>query len=151
MDVKEIPTGAEARLIGELIGLARGTDGSEHLITPVVTQVVAAGLSARGGDALLEALREKVLQTKREIVPGCFTCANPCGRTAPFDLSRLNEEPDSIRSGKQMLLEAVRELAQRDNRSAQQDHMLYQGLVAIGLDSIDPDVLRGLLESMHQD
>ena len=37
---------AQDKLIGALIGLARPTDGNEHLISPTSTTAIAAGLKA---------------------------------------------------------------------------------------------------------
>lgn len=149
MEAYEIPTGSEAVLIGELIGLARGTDGSEHLITPEITNVVSACLRAKGGDALMEDLRQLAISAKRKVVPNCFTCANPCGRTFPFDLNLLDEEPESIRQKKLALLEAARELAGAQRRTQQQDGLLYRALIAIGIQEIDPEALSNLLDAVR--
>lgn len=128
-----------------MIGLARGTEGSAHLITPEVTQVVAAALCAEGGSGLMEALQEKVIETKRKMMPSCFTCANPCGRTAPFDLNRLLEEPETIRNEKLELLAAAKAMAERPLRTDAQNGLLYQALVAVGITEIDRDAMAELL------
>lgn len=143
----EVPTGAETRLIGELIGLARGTDGSEHLITTEAADIVAACLRARGSDALMDSLREKVIEVKRHIIPDCFTCANPCGRTFPFNLSRLLDEPEEIRRDKLMLLTAAKEMAELA-RNPEQDRLLFQALIAIGIEEIDPYAMKNLLNEI---
>lgn len=143
MDMYGFPTGGEARLIG----LARGTDGFEYLITPEITQVVTVCFSARGRDELMNTLCGEVIKAKRQIVPNCFTCANPCGRTYPLDLSRLKDEPEGIRNWKRMLLGAARELVDCI-RKPDQDCPLYQALMDIGIKEIDTEAMENLLQEI---
>lgn len=122
------------QLIGELIGLARATDGNEHLISDPVTQVVAEILTADiASEEQFAAYSSKIKQAKQEMVPDCFLCANPCGRTAAYDLSALEGESGQIRQAKLAILEELENLAGSVS-SPESVLKLFRGLVAIGLE-----------------
>ena len=124
----------EQQLIGELIGLARATEGNEHLITESVTKIIADVLTARiQNEAQYAAFFNKIVEVKREMVPDCFLCANPCSRTSAFDLRELKRESEQIRQIKLTILEQLKALA-ASQRNSQMDQKLYRGLLIIGLD-----------------
>ena len=124
----------EQQLVGELVGLARATEGNEHLITESVTKIIADVLTARiQNEAQYAVFFNKIVEVKREIVPDCFFCANPCGRTSAFDLRELARESEQVRRTKFDILEQLRTLA-ASQRNAHTDQKLYRGLMIIGLD-----------------
>lgn len=127
------------RLLGELIGLARATEGNEHLISESVTAVIIRCLAASVEELpeeKLEQLLQKVEAEKRRMVPNCFSCASPCGRNNAFPLSKLLQEEPTIRALKQQLLTALQTLAAK-NPAADPD-IFYTGLIAVGIEGIDP-------------
>ena len=135
------------RLIGELIGLTRAADGNEHLITPSSTEVLVNCLCCDEHDsAAISRLLERVLEEKRKMVPDCFLCANPCGRTSAFDLSTL--VPGEVRELKLQLLEQLRHLA-RVNPTADEG-LLYRGIVVIGMEDYEPQDLLPLIEAVQK-
>ena len=137
-----------ARLLGELIGVARATDGSEHLISPALTAELLRLLRiAAAGEASAEDC-EAAVRAKRSIVPNCFSCANPCGRTFAFDLKELSKEDPELRQLKELLLQAAMDLAVRPALSPAQEPLLYTALTAVGLDGLDPAAARDLLTRM---
>ena len=102
----------EEKLLGELVGLARATDGNEHLITESVTDIVAELLSADVlSDIQYAAYRNKIDAAKQEMVPDCFHCSNPCGRTAALDLNVLKGESRQVQEAKCAILREIRSLA----------------------------------------
>lgn len=129
-------------LIGELIGLARATDGNEHLINPSATAVLRECLAKIATDSAdVQALRQKVEAEKRKMVPNCFVCANPCGRTDSFDLSEIPE--GEIRELKLSLLDALCRQAE-----ALPENILYRNLVIIGLSDYDREDLLPLIQEI---
>lgn len=124
---------AQQRLTGALIGLARAVDNNEHLITPDTNRALLLGLtaaSAREMDAALAAVQRQ----KRLLVPNCFACAAPCGRTADCDLPALLNANPGARGARLELLDRLRSLAR-----AQTVHpdpivctFLYRALFALG-------------------
>lgn len=131
-------------LLGELIGLARATDGSEHLINPSATALIRDCLSRENGDT--EGLLERVEAEKRNMVPNCFTCANPCGRTSACDLSQW--PAGELRDLRYVLLEDLSRLA-REKPDAR-EILFYHGLIAVGMKDYDREDLQRLIRLIRQ-
>ena len=137
----------EEKLLGQLVGLARATDGNEHLITESVTNIVAEILRADvRREAQYAAYSDKIDAAKRKMVPDCFHCANPCGRTAALDLNALKGESRQIQEAKFVILRDIRSLAASE-RSRETDWKLFRGLVILGLEGYSPEELTALFES----
>lgn len=131
----------EKKLLGELVGLARATDGNEHLITESVTQILAEVLSANiPHESQYAAYSAKIEKAKQKMVPDCFHCANPCGRTASMDPKALEGESPQIRETKYSILDELRTIAGAV-RSPEKDLKLYRGLVILGLEGYTPEEL----------
>lgn len=134
----------EEKLLGELVGLARATDGNEHLITESVTEIIVEILRANvRSEAQYAAYSGKIDATKREMVPDCFHCANPCGRTAALDLRTLEGESRQIQETKFAILGEIRTLAGSEH-SHEMDRKLYRGLVILGLEGYSSEELFAL-------
>lgn len=138
------------RLIGALIGLARATDGNEHLISDASTGVIREGLIAAFEDGDLEGLLARVQQEKRNMVPDCFTCACPCGKNNDYDMKLLWNAREDIRSVKCRILSGIRELAGCDHVTAEADRLLYKALIVIGLDDFGVEELQNVLQEVEQ-
>ena len=137
------------QLSGRLIGLARAVDGSEHLISEELTQLIVEGLatlaSASVDSAALEALIGRTEAQKRQIVPNCFTCAMPCGRTEDYDLQKLWHAHADSRSLRSLILFGICDIAAHVRATGCQDagihKFLYQALFTIGRDDWDAQTL----------
>lgn len=132
------------RLIGELIGLARATEGNEHLISDSSTAVILEALTAVNTlDAeSLESMLRKVEAEKRKMVPNCFCCASPCGRTNACDLKMLQQEEPYTQIRKQQILTKLTQGAPKDPKT------LYTALIALGIEGIDPKILESILQKL---
>lgn len=140
-------TNWEEMLLGELVGLARATDGNEHLITQAVTEMIAEVLRANvRSESGYHAYSGKIDAAKREMVPDCFLCANPCGRTSALDLKNLKGESQQIQETKLAILSKIRTISCTE-RSREDDLKLYRGLVILGLEGYSPKELTALFES----
>lgn len=120
-------------LIGELIGLARATDGNEHLINESATLIVRKVLLADENcldEAAFVRLRDEVLTQKRNMVPDCFLCAAPCGKTSAYDLSAVREHQ----------LFKARILRDLTSVPTIPEEFLYKGLIILGMDDIYPEL-----------
>lgn len=134
------------RLMGALIGLARATEGNEHLITPEVTAVVAACLTATDPEHMTLCLN-RVAEEKRKMVPDCFYCASPCGRTSDYDISRLQTAAPEVRQLKAQLLEDLRRLAPV---VAEKDSLvIYKVLIAVGIDEFSVEELLPIAQELR--
>ena len=128
-------------LLGEMISLARITDGNEHLITASATALLRLCLSEiRDGAADTVPLLERILDEKRNMVPDCFQCANPCGKTFPFDLAELPE--GEVGDLKYAILDA---LCSNPNV---EEALLYRSLAVISFQDYEKEDLLPILNAI---
>lgn len=129
---------AQDRLVGALIGLSRAVDNNEHLITPDTNAALLRALTA-ATPAECEAALTALQQQKRLLVPNCFDCASPCGRTADCDFpALLNTAPDAS-AARLSLLDALRALARAQSTPAPDAcAFLYRALFALGTETYTP-------------
>ncbi len=124
-----------AELFGALIGLARATFGNEDLITPSTFAVVVEGLSIKATDSdQLADLTHRVNEEKYKLVPSCFHCSSPCGRTSNYDMCQLNLAPEDVRLLKLSILSKLSALAGSDLSTLPTEAIVYRALAAIGED-----------------
>lgn len=97
-------------LIGKLIGLSRATENNEQLISDSTNYALLKGLCARTSDEISEAIK-LLEEEKRKLVPNCFTCASPCGRTSDYDMQELLNEAEESRTLKYAILFGIKGLA----------------------------------------
>ena len=141
------------KLTGSLIGLARATEGNEHMLSDSTAAVVVEGLFATltnvnfDNDALL-ALLDRVEIEKKKLVPDCFHCASPCGKNNDYDLTRLWNAQEDIRSLKSLILFGIRGVAAYAYHAAVLGHrdesihrFLYKALIAIGIEEFGMEEL----------
>lgn len=147
-------TKLQEKLVSALIGLARATDGNEHLINPSATAVIIEGLTATGSDTdvneeMLESLLCRVQEEKRKMVPNCFLCACPCGRTSDYDMAELLKADAEIRHLKNRILSGIRRMAAfaPENRD---DMIFYKALVVIGMDDYGVDDLLPIVREVEE-
>ena len=136
-----------AELLGALIGLARATFGNEDLITPSTFAVVLEGLSAASSESTCSAnqlsdLTHQVNEEKYKLVPSCFYCSSPCGRTSNYDLKELDAATENVRFLKLSVLAGLCDLAVGANSDADLpsdlESFVYRTLAGIGEDwSVD--------------
>ena len=103
-------------LTGALIGLARAVGGNEHLVTEEMNQLVLEGLfttitNVNFNDDTLKLFINKIEDTKKKLVPNCFTCSGSCGRNNNFDMNTLWTTDEDIRSLKSLILFGIRGMA----------------------------------------
>ena len=141
------------KLTGALIGLARATEGNEHMVTDSTAAVIVEGLFATLTNVNFDStdllgLIGKVEIEKKKLVPDCFHCASPCGRTNDYDLSKLWNADEDIRSLKSLILFGIRGIAAYAHHAAVLGYkdevihrFLYKALIAIGIDEFGMDDL----------
>lgn len=142
---------SQLSLLSQLIGLARATDGSEHLITPAAIATVTEALrclAAPEEDAISRQITA-VIEARREMVPNCFTCAEPCGRTSPFDLALLREDPVPVQQAKWDLLALLISAACGAPEEETVRQFFFPGLIAMGTQPINEEALFALLRLLQ--
>lgn len=129
---------AQDRLVGALIGLSRAVDNNEHLITPDTNAALLRALTA-ATSAECEAALTALQQQKRLLVPNCFDCAAPCGRTADCDFPALLDAAPDARAARLSLLDALRTLARAQSTpDPAACAFLYRALFALGTETYAP-------------
>lgn len=104
------------KLTGVLIGLARATEGNEHVVSDSTAAVIVEGLFATltnvnfDNDALL-AIMDRVDIEKKKLVPECYKCASACGRNNDYCLQQRWNADEDIRSIKSLILFGIRGVA----------------------------------------
>lgn len=124
-------------MVGCLIGLARATEGNDHLLTEDTAGVVRDALAGRGDTPTLLG---RIDREKRRLVPMCYDCASPCGRTNAYDLRKLERQPEGLRSLRLRILALLQERADRIP-----PQLLYRGLYAIGMEDWEEAELNAVL------
>ena len=102
------------QLTGALIGLARAAqnaDPGESARELMLEGLFATITNVDFNDAELDRLIERAHQEKQKLVPDCSACGTPCGRTEDYDLNKIWEAQEDIRSLKSLILFGVRGMA----------------------------------------
>ena len=140
-------------LTGALIGLARATEGNEQLVTEEMNQLVLEGLfttitNVNFNDEILKLLIDKIEDTKKKLVPNCFTCSGSCGRNDNFDMNTLWTTDEDIRSLKSLILFGIRGMAAYAYHASVLGYtdetiskFFYKALFAIGMKDWEMDEL----------
>ena len=133
------------KLIGALIGLARAAEGNEDMVSSSTDKAVLEGLMSAVADADIDdetitALIAQAQEEKRRLVPNCFFCASPCGRTNDYDMQELWTADEDIRSLKSLILFGIGGIAPyacnalvlgRSDKDV--NEFFYKALFAIGM------------------
>ena len=140
-------------LTGALIGLARATEGNEQLVTEEMNQLVLEGLfttitNVNFNDETLKLFINKIEDTKKKLVPNCFTCSDSCGRNNNFDMNTLWTTDEDIRSLKSLILFGIRGMAAYAYHASVLGYtdetiskFFYKALFAIGMKDWEMDEL----------
>jgi len=137
-------------LMGIIVGLARATEGNEDLMTESTHRAMLGALSMEDDEkeeAIIEMI-SAVREEKRKLVPNCFDCAMPCGRTSDFDLRELSLEEESLRTAKLELLSDLRSLAKSTDISSPKIPCFYEALCFIGYNCATTEQIQRLKEKI---
>ena len=126
---------ARDALLGALVGLARATTSEPK--TDDTDEVLNAGLRLLAQPDVLEEKLQQMLTIvrteKHRVAPGCVSCAMPCGNTTDYDLTRLWNAPQAVRTLKLRMLAAAIRLAQQ-HPSGDRQTAVYQVLFTLAED-----------------
>lgn len=129
-------------LIGALIGLARASAG--HLPTASTHKAMIEGLfttltNVNFNEETIRSQIETVRKEKEAFIPGCSSCAFPCGRNDEYDMTGLWTEHEDIRSLKSLILFGLKGIAAYAYHAMvlgysddEVNHFFYEGLFAVG-------------------
>ena len=107
--------GLQDQLTGALVGLARTTDGNtqptENTYKLLIKGLFTTITNVNFNDVTLKALIDEVHAEKEKLVPLCGECASPCGRNDDYDMTKVWDADEDIRSLKSLILFGVRGMA----------------------------------------
>lgn len=137
-------------LMGAIIGLARATEGNEDLITESTHRTMqdALAMAIDADETSLFDMLDRIRDEKRKLVPNCFDCAMPCGRTSDFDMNMLANETPTLQKAKIELLALLQALAKNAPLDAQTMRIFYQALNFIGYDGATTEQIYKLAEKL---
>lgn len=122
-------TELQIKLVCAMIGLVRAAEGNEHLLTPHTEFLLIKGLLlTKPGEVKTEAIRyllEEVAAEKKRLIPLCYSCASPCGRTADPTPTLFTKSPDASKRLEQLAALQAHPIA---------DFALYRGIYALGVE-----------------
>jgi hydroxylamine reductase len=130
------------RLLGELIGLARATEGNDHLLQSATGRLVCDALAALIDESAdLDELFERIDREKRRLVPMCYECLGGCGRNNAYDVLLLRLDAPGLRTAKYALLDRLLAAASHPQGREQG---LYLGLYALGREDWPESQIHGI-------
>ena len=149
----------EDKIISALVGLAGACNNNPKTEKTDAVVLKALAFSVRNPQAdadTLQEMTEEIYAEKYKIAPGCATCQSPCGNTSDYDMSRICNAEDSIRSLKLQILSELQNLASDLYRSEgtpllPQEHMelFYKVLIYISFD-MEKEGLLAFLEETQE-
>ena len=125
-------------VLSALVALARATEGNEWNITADTRGLITEAINDDGGNT--ESLLKRIEGERKRLVPDCFHCASPCGRTAPYDLEGLINADEETKKAKHILLSSLKEV------SGKGDDLIFRVLYAIGRDDWSVEELLQVLK-----
>ena len=133
-------------LLGAVIGLARASEGNEADLTDETNTALLAGLAAApdSDGELLSACIQRIHAEKKRIIPNCYACAMPCGRTSDYHMEDLRLGIGDAPALRALILSGLRiaALALRQAGAPAEDMTtVYGGLITVGLDGLSADFL----------
>lgn len=104
------------QLTGTLIGLAHAVAGNEDLVNEKTHALVREALfttitNVNFNNETICALIDRAAAEKARLVPECGKCMSPCGRNDDYDMNRLWNADEDIRSLKSLILFGIRGMA----------------------------------------
>ena len=125
-------------VLSALVALARAAEGNEWNITADTRELITEAINDDGENT--ESLLKRIEDERKRLVPDCFHCASPCGRTAPYDLEGFINADEETKKAKQILLSSLKEV------SGKGDDLIFRVLYAIGRDDWSAEELLQVLK-----
>ena len=138
--------GLQDQLTGALIGLARSTEGNGSSVTEdthclVMEALFATLTNVNFDNDAIEELTRRVEEEKQRLAPDCSVCGSACGRNDNYDMEKLWNADEDIRSLKSLILFGVRGMAAYAYHAAllgytdeKVNRFFYKALFAVGMD-----------------
>ena len=134
------------KLLYAIIGLVRAMENNEDLVTDYTAKLICDGYIAYSKTNTEEAKRLLTLirEEKRRLIPLCFECANPCGRTDDCTYEQLwgNDDTKDIKS--QMIC-VLADLSKKNPDESAID-LIYRATFTLGIDYWEKEKYEPILQ-----
>ena len=133
-------------LTGALIGLVRTINGDTSLMTPDIHEMILKGLfititNVNFDNEDIQKFIDRIHAKQNTISEGCAACSCRCGRTDDYDMNRIWNADEDIRSLKSLILFGIRGMAAYAYHAALLGYhnedvyrFFYKALFAISMD-----------------
>ena len=154
---KSVTADLQDELTGALVGLAHACMNNPK--TEQTDRIIIEGLfttitNVNFNDETLREMIAHVREEKGRVVPGCAACMSPCGNTSDYDMKRMWEADEDIRSLKSLILFGIRGMAAYAYHAMvlgytneEVNDFFYRALFAVGEDFEMEDLLPLVLET----
>ena len=123
----------EKEILGSLIGLARSTSGNEDLVTNHTLKVIFEAIQHPSKDAL-----SLIEEEKRKLVPNCFYCDNPCGRTSNYEITLpFNKEKELILNNLNKIIYSITHITENEDLY----NIIFSSLFYLGEEELDDSII----------
>lgn len=149
----------EDKIIGALVGLAGACNNNpktENTDAVVIKALAFPLLNPQANTDALQEMTEEIYLEKYAVAPGCAACQSPCGNTSDYNMIRIYNAEDSIRSLKLQLLSELQNLAwdlyrnDKTNLLPQESmELFYKVLIYISFDMEKEGLLTFLEETQE--
>lgn len=141
---------AEYKIIGALMGLAGATNNNPK--TENTDNLVIQALAA-SQDKKIE-LIDEIHAEKFRISPGCASCKTPCSNTSDYEIKRIFDAADEIKTLKLKIISELRETAgiiykNKIALSEEEINLFYKALSYLSYD-IEKEPMHALLTEVQE-
>ena len=134
------------KLLYAIIGFVRAMENNEDLVTDYTAKLICDGYIAYSKTDTEEAkrLRTLIREEKRRLIPLCFECANPCGRTddCTYEQRWGNDDTKDIKS--QMIC-VLADLSKKNPDKSAID-LIYRATFTLGIDYWEKEKYEPILQ-----
>lgn len=132
-----------SKLLSELIGLIRAIDSNEHMISTSTNDAIIEALKTNINDSNMQNIIKKIELEKRKIIPDCYKCMHPCGKSEALNIDDLfNENIKIFNLKNEILMTLININKEKLNQIlASPYNIIYKSLYYIGIINIDFDLL----------
>ena len=136
------------KLLYAIIGLVRAMENNEDLVTDYTAKLICDGYIAYSKGDTEEASRLYALirEEKRRLIPLCFECTNPCGRTDDCTYEQLwgNDDTKDIKS---QLICSLADLSRKSPDKSAID-LIYRTTFTLGIDYWEKEKYEPILQEI---
>ena len=150
------------KLTGVLIGLVRATEGNERMLSEETDRIILEGLVAGNHIAALNeegiaGLIQRAEDERKRLIPNCYYCASPCGRTNNYDMYNLWISDEESRALRTAILYSIRGMAEyalpaymRGYTDSSVNEFFYRALYVVGMDDWGVEELRSIINEVGE-